>query len=212
MGDRVDFQVISYAGAADVSSVDIIGSDLMDLRIRGGPFRDITSVRINGQEVKFVTTSSTEIIAEIPPSQVRKPLRSLDVRTATASSRKSFVEFVRGSTPLVRSELTYLTQQFLAVLLSDPGSDIFNPELGVGLQSNIFGVSTAEEARSEVVIALGLAIAQLESTRLPEAPALTGADLLSCTFDRDRGTIFAEVQLSTESGAVVSGISIGGQG
>jgi len=203
----MDLQIISYRDIAPISRVDFVpGSIGLVLDITGRDFVNVTDVLINGvASPEFIVMSPTRITAQIPTSQLTRQIRTLKVLlTSVSQTGASVLSFeVRGG----RSEtsgITYIVQTFLMLLLSTPGSDIFNQNLGAGLLDLVRGAVQRGSFRAQVSQAISRALTQMlglqAGSNLPAEDKLASATLLEASFDPRSASVSVRIQVYSSAG------------
>jgi hypothetical protein len=132
----VDLQFIEIRDVLKLTSVaNVTGADPPTLLIRGVDFNSARDVYINDVlSPDVVITSSTSLLAQIPPTQAGIPVASIVVSSSRLTmTDRSFLVFGLGNSPGSVDGLTRLVQTFLKLMLQTPGSDIFAPSSGGGL-------------------------------------------------------------------------------
>lgn len=182
-------------------ALDVIGED----------FRSVDEVFINDMQVPdYIVVNKTRLIAQLPESLQENPdVTSIQVlsRTLTVTA-KSLLRFRIGDTPGQVQGILRLLQLFVKLLLSEPGSDIFNKDLGGGALRNVgttFSVGDGESIKQDFVIAIDRVARQIiglqsRNGSLPRDERLLNAELKGATFDRTQGSLFVVVEVVSQSG------------
>lgn len=185
---------------------------LRALELDGDDFRTVEEVRINDiQSPDFIVLSKTRLLAQLPSSLQDNPdVSSVQVlsRTLTASA-SSLLRFRVGDTPGQVQGILRLLQKFTKLLLSEPGSDIQNPDLGGGALRNVgatFDAGEGEQIKQDFVIAIGRTARQIVALQsrngsLPRDERLLNASLKSANFDRSSGSLFVVVEVTSQAGS-----------
>lgn len=114
---------------ADVQNLPYI------LRIEGDNFNKATDVVINGVETIYSVLSSTVILATLPASLEGRPLQSIYVLTDKENfAISSIYSYELGDRPEMLTGAGKAVAQFIKVLMTTPGTDMFDKGLGGGLQ------------------------------------------------------------------------------
>ena len=179
------------------------------LIVEGQDFRYVEEVRVNEQAAVFVVTSKTRILVEIP-----EPLWYASVTTCTVLSRqfnmsaKSLLRFRLRRNPNGARGFLYLVQLFVKQLLTTPGTDIFSPARGGGVQHIVgrtFSDNEAPAILSDFVMAVDQATRAVQAiqstnTRLQADERLVGAQVVSSDFDREQGALTVSIEIIPQSG------------
>lgn len=202
-------QFVEYLGAAAVQQVGwLSGSNDRGVDIRGAGFVDVVDVRINGVPCPdFLEMSPTHILASVPASQVGRGVTSVAVLTAGTGAASAAVIQFRLVSRAQATGVTALVQRFLYVLLTTPGSDIFSPEVGAGLQ-RLVAMSMGPTTRALMARAIADAETQMIRAQarepVPDNERLAAARLVDLRYDRASATTSLRVELTAVSGQRVS--------
>ena len=130
---------IVWDDAASLASVSPSGSrkvtlDTSVLRVSGKGYDKAVSVRVNNQEVPFTALGPTRLLTVLPGNDTLA--RSVDViTTANKVGRTTFFDYLIGGTVNTVSGPFKLVQQFVKLLMTTPGTDVFQPQLGGNMQN-----------------------------------------------------------------------------
>lgn len=172
----MDLSIIQPRSTASVTGFRVVSvATLPVLEVTGVQgYRKVTSVEINGIKSSSVSVlSDSKLHATIP--QGIEEIISVDVYTSDVTPGTYKVSYRLGASPV--SGVDRAAQKVIKVLLTSPGSDIFNPSLGVGL-NDIIGkaFSSFGELSSDVALAIRSAEAQIidaeSATGLPDVERL----------------------------------------
>lgn len=139
----VDLQFIEIRDVLKLTQVaHVTGSVPPALAIRGTDFNFAQDVLINDVKAPdVVITSSRELLAQLPESQIGQPIRSIVVTSSRLTrTDRSFIAFKLTDTPGTVDGLTRLIQTYLKIVLQAPGTDIFSPKIGGGLLRAVGGL------------------------------------------------------------------------
>lgn len=196
---KIRFTPVSPLGLP--RALDIIGQD----------FRSVDEVLVNeSPSPDVIVLSKTRLIAQLPDILQK----SLDVRSVAVLSRKltitdrSYLRFRIGDTPGVVKGILRLVQLFLKVLLTTPGTDIWDRKVGGGALKNIgetFGTDQGADIISDFIISVDSTSRQIIATqgrepKLPRDERLLAAKVLSVGYDRDLGALLAAVEITSQAG------------
>ena len=184
---------------------------LRSLLVTGSDFRSVDSVYINDVESPSVyVLSPVQLLAQLPDSLQKYPsLNSVMVLSRRLTlSPSSVLRFRIGDTPGVASGILRLVQLFTKILLSAPGSNIFNPNIGGGLLRSVgvtFGREDGMKIRASVVVAVDQTAKQIVAIQsrngtLPRDERLLAAKLVSATFSRASASLFISVEILNQTG------------
>jgi phage baseplate assembly protein W len=212
----VDFRAISYQGLTFPTSYRQ-SADAEFLDIRGTGFEDVANVVINGyRSPNFIVESSRRIFAGVPSAVRGEPVSDIQVLllAAAAGQESAVVLDVGGGNGYV-SGTAKLLQTVIKVLLTTPGSDIFNPQLGGGLRSVIgtnFNDATSAEMRVRQAISdteNQLQVLHSGTTNLPISEKLRSISVLSVEFSIESSALYARIAVTSQDGnRVSSGVTL----
>lgn len=121
------------------------------ITVYGHDFRYALEVWINETRSPSVfVRSNMELLAQVPESQLTSPIRTVSVVSSRLTNTEiSKIEFRIGNTAGTVGGVTQLVQNFVKLLLQDPGSDVFAPNLGGGVLRAV-GKQTPENGQNLV--------------------------------------------------------------
>ena len=199
--------LIKYSDLIPVSSVNrIVSYNPMVIEIEGSDFSSVSEILVNDIVLEeFIVVSKKIIYLTLPPNV--QQVRTLSVRSTsfTKTESGSIVEYKIGNKTKTVNGILRLTQMFIRYLLTSPGSDIFNPTEGGGLQ-DIVGVVGTTGKNSSVLGALSQAVrktsediirTQRSLTNLPLEARLLSARLLDLASTKN--TDSAQMRILIES-------------
>jgi hypothetical protein len=168
--------------------VDVFGPNIPTIEIVGSDFSSVEKVIINELPApEFIIVSKTKIYAQLP-RETRK-ISSISVLSSkfTRSTRASKILFEIGDKTKEASGIQKLLQLFIKWMLQSPGSDMFNPERGGGLQDLVGNVATGRQM-GPVLATVTRAVqntvsqmrnSQLQFPQLPLSERLLSAEVIS---------------------------------
>lgn len=184
--------------------IDVVGED----------FRSVDEVLIN-QIVSpdVVVLSKTRLVAQVPDDLLSQRVFSVTVLSRRLTlSAKSVLRFRVSKTPGKVSGVLRLVQKFLKLLLTTPGSDIFNKQAGGGALRNVGGTFGADEGGdivSDLVIAIDnttrqIVAMQSRNPSLPREERLLSAKILRAGFNKEEGALDVTVEITNQAGAAAT--------
>lgn len=206
-----DLQYVQYQDIVSVRKVGLVrGYYPAVLDIYGADFSSVSSVLLNGREAKeYLVLSNNRLVAQLPDSIAGAPLREVMVLsqgfTATDSSLLRF-RLSRGNRLV--SGLPKLVQSYTKLLLTSPGSDIYDREAGGGLLQ-VLRVRGGADDRSLYASAFSTCVARTQEqltrsqaldTSLPLNEKLMSAHLLSVNFDSETLTVAGRIRVTSMAG------------
>jgi hypothetical protein len=210
-----DIQVAYPQQSINISSVAMVqGLDLPTVAVIGDDFSAVDSVLINDiPSPSVVVVSKTQLVAVLPQQVYGQSVLNISVVSyRLVYTAQSVVSFRLGNTNRRATGMIRLVQLFLKVLLTTPGSDIFNPTLGGGAMVNLgrtFSLSNSGSIVSDFVISVDNTVKQIISMqarqpRLPREERLLTARVAQSYFDTAQTALIAAVNLASQAGAVAT--------
>lgn len=180
------------------------------LEITGEDFSSVESVFINGEEMtNYIILSKNRMQITLERS-LSRALQSIEVISGnfTKTVMASKITFQLGTKTRTVTGILKLVQLYTKWLLQSPGSDIFNPNRGGGVQE-LIGQVVSSHRIEHLLSALTRAVqtttnqirtAQSNSTNLPLDERLLEATLLGINKLDERMEIRARVHLVSSAG------------
>jgi len=203
----VDYQVLAFHDAAPVRQVGIYASSPLTLDVRGRSFVGVSKVFVNDVECpEFIVVSSTQVLAQVPTSEVDARLRSVRVLLSRSGLTQTSVVDFEAVVPGARAEgFTKLLQAFLRLLFTNPGEDLANPWAGGGMQRLVGSAGTPAELRGLAATAVQTAEQHLirlqtRNSVLTDGERLQSASLLQAEYDLATTSIAIRVKLTAMDG------------
>jgi hypothetical protein len=206
-----DLQVIAYQGAATVRRIALFQSPVQTLDIRGEQFVDVAAVRVNEVDSpEFIVLSPGRLLARVPSSKLDAPITSVVVLSSRPDlTPRAGIFFDINVGGRVAEGQVRLVQNFLKLLLTTPGSDIFLPGSGGGLLSFVGSVTDPSGAslRSSATQGVDRAKTQLlgfqaGDASLSDDERIRSASVLAVDFDVATATLSLRVRLQSLSGEI----------
>lgn len=203
-------ETIKFRDLIRVNAVSgIVNRDPLVVRVEGEDFTNVDEVLVNDIKVEeFIVVNQKEMLITMPGS-VRQ-IRTVSVRSSnfTRTSAASFVDYKVGDKTRAVSGILRLTQLFVRYLLTSPGSDIFNPGEGGGLQDAV-GVLGSTNKTAPILAAVSRSVQQaadqivrnqLSQTNLPLDERLLTATVLELGTTASLDEVVARVLLTSYAG------------
>lgn len=185
------------------------GVPVPTVELKGTDFRSADTIAINDVPVEsFIIVDKQTIYAEIPPGVSSVRTISVISNQFTTLQKRSLVLFQIGNQSQKISGLLKLTQLFTKVLLQSPGSDIFQPDIGGGLQDMV-GRLTSTKRADRLLAQISQAIdtterqirrSQLRRADIPVTERLLAATLLDIRMIQTGDEAHARVQIENVAG------------
>lgn len=177
------------------------------LQLRGDDFRTAARVKVNNTDVPFSIVSRSEIMCLLPDRA--SVIDSVDVITTSKTiNRRTYFEYMIGEDVRVVAGTQKLVQQFMKLLLTTTGTDVFRPTTGGDLQQFV-GINFSPKNPSMVVAQVTMRIVQcgLDMTLrqtvagIPPDERLSDVQVLEMSVDPEDPTIMqVSLRLNTYGG------------
>lgn len=207
----VDYQVVFPTEAVKLTSIQLLfGSDPLMLIIYGQDFSAVDEVLIN--EIKcpsYQVLSKTKMLAEIPAEVAPASIRSINVTSRRlVLTDRSVITFRISQTPAKTTGLFRLMQLYLKLMLSTPGTDIFDQSVGGGLLgfvgSTFRGAEGGDIVRNFIVandnVARQIIAIQSRQPELRAEEKLLSAHVISARFSAAQSALLTSVELISQAG------------
>lgn len=206
----VDFQCVHLQEAVILNNVRVRPGPPRIVDVVGTDFRSVDEVLVNGQaSPDVVVLSKTRLVAQVPEGALDQRILSVTVLSRRLTvTPKSVLRFKIGKTPGKVTGILKLTQKFLKILFTTPGSDIFNPTLGGGALKNIgatFGIENGDSVLHNLVIAIDTTARQIvgiqsRNASLPLDERLLSAKILRAGFNKEEGALDVAIEVTSQAG------------
>ncbi len=200
-----DFSLMRIRHSAPITSIDIIDSTNKIVSILGKNFENVRKVLFGGQEIKEFSVLSVQEIHFIlppPPIDLSSPVRVI-VESHDKISYNFTASFIDISAEHSKPSRGFsrILQKFLKLLLTERGSNFFNPSEGTDLIK--LSGSTNPDV-SLVDLSVDEAFRQISSMQssvtLPPEEIITSVNVVSSYFDPRRASINIELEVETADG------------
>ena len=216
----MDLQVTYLRDIVNVVSVtNVPGSTPRMLDVRGPDFRSVAKVEVNELQVpSYVIMSKTRMLVQVPDSMQNDLITSVNVLSSRlTAAERSLVYFELTDNPQKLEGIQKLMQTFLLFLMRTPGTDVWSPNTGGGVQK-LVGAHFAKNATGGITAAFTLAVSRVRSQiislqarnpRLSTDEKLAAANVLSAIFSAVQTALLARVELISQSGTrAIVGVNI----
>lgn len=205
-GWTVQYATVDTAGVHTLHTVDssILPGQGALLRLLVDNPTVVEEVWLNGRQVPFTRTAGKAVLCSVPSGATTIENINIIANTETISRAQLFAYFVAPHRSVVTGP-TKMLAQFVKLLHTTPGTDIFNPSSGGGVRkliggnANDAGGSTLAAAAMQAV-ALTAAQMQLSQLRgsLPANERLMSASVVQVTTnDADPTVVGMVLQLKS---------------
>jgi len=207
----VDFQVVFPVEVVKLNSIHLVfGSDPPVLDVFGQDFRAVDEVVINDLlSPGWNALSKTRLLVILPEGLTPAQVTSINVTSRKlVVTDKSILKFRVSSTPAKVTGILRLMQLYVKLMLTTPGSDIFNKKAGGGLLSFIgstaYGAEGGDLVRRFVIandqVSRQIIAIQSRQPSLPPDEKLLAAKVLSARFSISQSALMASTELTTQAG------------
>ena len=210
----VDLQIVFPQQAILLNQVRILPGPPRVLDVVGADFRSVDEVLVNRvASPDVVVVSKTRLVAQVPDSLLDQRILSVTVLSRRLSlSSKSVLRFRLSRTPGKVTGVLRLVQKFLKLLLTTPGTDIFNRQAGGGALRSIgrsFGIEEGNAIINSIVIAIDTTTRQIVALQsrnpsLPREERLLSAKILRAGFNKEEGALDVAVEITNQAGAAAT--------
>jgi hypothetical protein len=190
----IDLQNIYVLDTIDVSHVELFSTSPTILTVRGEDFSNVSFIEVNGVDVVFDVVSAKELLVTLPPELSDTPLQTLNVfsKSPTITSKASMFSYEIGSNPKFVDGPAKVLMHVLKVMLTTPGTDIDDPELGGNLQNMGGGrvnLASPYSLAAKVVIMVNSVATQIAARQsnlaLPQNEKLRDIEILAVNYNEN---------------------------
>lgn len=210
----MDFQIVMPQQAVLLNDIRVLPGPPRVIDVNGADFRSVDEVLINRvTSPDVVILSKTRLIAQVPESLLDQRILSVTVVSKRLTlSAKSLLRFRISKTPGKVSGVLRLVQVFLKILLTTPGTDIFNRQMGGGALHNVgqtFGADEGGDILNNLVIAIDTTTRQIvgmqsKNPSLPREERLLSAKILRAGFNKEEGALDVAVEIINQAGSAAT--------
>lgn len=162
--------------------------DIPTIEVTGEDFRSVDRVFVNDSPApEFIIMSKSSMYVQLPESAYER-IVNIEVLSSkfTKTIQHSKLQFELGEKTRSVTGILSLVQLFTKWVLQSPGSDIFNPERGGGLQEMVGKITTTRRmdtllgtvARAVQNTVTQIRTAQIRASSLPLDERLLSADVV----------------------------------
>jgi hypothetical protein len=182
-------EVVKFRDLIPVSSIGFAkGFNELTLDVTGEDFSSVEKVTVNDIPCpEFIILNKNRLYAQLPDG-AKNQISSIEVVSSsfTKTAVASKISYAFGNKTKTVSGIIKLVQLFTKWMLQSPGSDIFNPERGGGLQELVGQIPTSKKM-DQVLGALTMVVqntstqirsVQLMYSNLPMDERLLSAELV----------------------------------
>lgn len=207
----VDFQVVFPVEVVKLNALRLVvegDSPLLD--IQGQDFRAVDDVVINDMSSPgWHVVSKTRLLAELPGAVSAAAITSVHVTSRNlVLTERSILKFRVSERPAKVVGILRLVQLYVKLMLTTPGADIYNPNVGGGilrfLGSTAYGSEGGDLVRRFVIandqVARQIIAIQSRQPSLPPDEKLLAAKVLSARFSASQSALMATTEITTQAG------------
>lgn len=206
------FEVIRFRDLLEVTALPgfVPGLTPTTLIVRGEDLSSAETVLINEMPApEFIIVNKTTIYAQLPEGTGRIATIEILSSKFTRTIESSKIQFAIGDKTRKVDGILKLVQLFTKWILTSPGSDMFNPSRGGGLQQIVGQVSTTREmqpvlasiTRSVTTTVNQMRTSQIGVPDLPVNERILSANLLGLSIDEAQMQARARVLIRSMGGA-----------
>lgn len=205
----MDIKIINVKDIIPVSSVGIDDSySTPTLRITGSDFRFVDSVFINEKKSpEIVVLSKREMLVQVPDeSDLEEGINNVRViGSVYTGSRPVKLGYSLNNKKISGSSI--LVQRFLKILLTSPGTDIYSPEIGEGIQriigSNVVDESALSQAISKMIKRVDSTLTSIQKDTDPDTARLKQSEILYLSTTDKSTSVSVGIELTNQAGNTV---------
>lgn len=205
-----DIRIISARAILPVRQVvPVRGFSPTSVLVMGDAFDKTSEVFYNDVKVEqFLIQSTNRLLVRVPVSQLGRPLTSVVAYAEVATHFTDAALSFKVPTPVrALSGVERMTQAFLLVIMTTPGSDIFSKNSGGGIKALIGKTANTKGSSISSDIAMAVERTKAEILReqakhpgIPLDERLMTASLDTVSFDKESSTIYAKISLQNMLG------------
>lgn len=205
-------EVVKYRDLLPISSIPRFVEDVgaLTLEIKGEDFTAIETVLINDIRVpSFIVVNRNTLWAELPEG-AKAGITKVEAISSRFTKNNPFsaCTYEFGTKTKTVSGLLRLSQLFIKWLLQSPGSDIFNPDRGGGVQNLVGQLSTSKKmdgimaaiTRAATTTANQIRTAQTNESRLTADEKLLSAEVTDINVYEEQMEAHVKINLVSVSG------------
>ncbi len=210
-----DLQCIFPAEVIPITQVTPIqGASPAQIRVVGSDFSSVGVVEVNEREVPaYFIENRTTMRVTLPEGVALTDVHMVSVISNRLTlTKKSIIRFQIGRTPGKVRGTMKLVQQFLKILFTEPGTDIFLPQMGASALKgvgNTFSKDQSAKLLSDFAIAVKstqrqLMVIQARQPSLPADERLLNAKLTSSVFSVAEQALLVSIEITSQTGVPAS--------
>jgi len=213
-------EVVKFRDLIPVRSIPRVVPGLSNTTVEvvGEDFSSVETVLINDIQVpEFIVVDGKTMWAQLPDNV--DSVQTIEVQSSkfTRTAAGSKLKFEIGEATKTVSGILKLTQLFTKWMLQSPGSDIFDPGRGGGLQRLVGQILTSKKMESVGVVlarsidqtASQIRTTQVNEPNLPLDERLLSAALIGVNISGDKMEASARVRIISMAGdEAVSGLTL----
>lgn len=204
-------EVVKFRDIVRMTSIPrlVPGFDEPTIEIKGDDFGSVSKVLINNSpSPEFIVVNKYTIYAQLPSTATGIKTVEIISNKFTKNFQDSRLEYEIGDKSQVVSGIQKLLQLFVKWILQSPGSDIFNPDRGGGLQDAVGQVMVSRKMGpilGVITRAVSSTTAQIRSAQvnvknLPLDERLLSAEVQNLRIFEDQGEASVSVKIESVAG------------
>jgi hypothetical protein len=208
----LDLQVVKSRQSLpirDIKTVPGVTPAVLDVRVAN--LTSVNEVRINDiRSPSVMIVSSRQLLAQLPDeiSDVSF-VRTVEVLTnlpITLEPAKLFMEI--GRTPVDVEGIQKLVQLVIKVLLTSPGRDLFDPQVGGGFLRQIgrnISLNNVSVLMTDLSVGITRTLTQIiesqsQDPAIPDDERLLSLDIVDAVFDAESASVFVALRVESVAG------------
>lgn len=164
------------------------------LKITGDQLSGLVEVRVNGKSMPFTLSGNNSALVQFPENAAS--IESIEaIATTSVLNRTSFFSYLLTTNPKQVSGPFKALSQFIKVLMTSPGTDVFNRELGGNFQNWSGGKNALDNPQAlitKTVLSIVNTGAQFSAQQLlsgvPPDERISRVQVLGVNFDENDPT------------------------
>lgn len=208
----LDLQVVKSKQSIPIREINPVpGVTPTVLDIRATNLHGVQEVRINDiRSPSVMVVSSRQLLAQLPDeiSDVSF-VRTVEVLTnlpITLEPNKLFMEI--GTTPTSVEGIQKLVQLIIKILLTSPGRDLFEPQVGGGFLRQIgrnISLNNVSVLMTDLSVGITRTVAQIiesqsQDPAIPDDERLLSLDIVDAVFDAESVSVFVALRVVSVAG------------
>ena len=208
----VQLEIVRFRDLLTVEAIPrfVPGLPSPTVEIKGEDFRSVEEVRINEVPAPEFMVVNRNTLWAVLPGAAQSGIKTIEVLSSnfTKTNRFSKLDFQIGNKSRKTEGILKLVQLFTMWLLKSPGTDIFKPDQGGGLQE-IVGKITSTRNMAPILSAVTRSVqttttqiraAQLNQSQLPIDERLLSAEVIDLNIYEEQMEARLKIRVNSVAG------------